>query len=96
MKDVLLMVLNLYRLLPAWLLVLSSKDKDLILDEMEHWKECLRRNQDGFHLVAGLVLKNKEYRNLLCFRIRGGGVFVMLLLEVYSHQWNPCLSPQMT
>ena len=75
MKDNVSMFLNLFRLLPAWLIIQISKHRVMIIDEMYHWNKCLGRNLKGFKLFSSLMLRNKEYRNLLCYRIRGGGYF---------------------
>lgn len=67
-------ILNLYRLVPAWICVnsLSSCRKDMLIEEMNYWGKCTRRDENGFNLFSNLILTYKEYRNLLIFRVGGG------------------------
>lgn len=66
-------ILNLYRLVPAWICVnsLSSCRKDMLIEEMNYWGKCTRRDENGFNLFSNLILTYKEYRNLLIFRVGG-------------------------
>ena len=67
-------VLNLWRILPVWLMVLTMKKKQkaLIIEEMYHWKKCGNTPDKGLRLFGLLLLQKKEYRNLLCHRMKTG------------------------
>lgn len=71
----LIIVLNLWRILPVYLLVLTMKKniKELILDEMLHWGKCAQRTGKGLFLFGQLLIDYKQYRNLLCYRIKSAG-----------------------
>lgn len=66
-------ILNLYRLLPAWACVVSldNASKTIVLEEMDYWGKCMRKQESCFKLFSYLVLTYKEYRNLLVFRLGG-------------------------
>lgn len=74
-KMRILQILNLWRLLPAYLCVYSSskKVKDIIFDELMHWKKCdQRKEQLRFDVFSALMLTRKEYRTLLQYRLKRG------------------------
>lgn len=66
-------ILNMYRLLPAWACVVSldNASKAIILEEMDYWGKCMRKQENSFKLFSYLILTYKEYRNLLVFRLGG-------------------------
>ena len=52
----------------------SSDVRNLITDELYHWKKCAQRLENTkFDLFCGLMLDLKEYRSLLQYRISVGG-----------------------
>ena len=53
---------------------ISSDVRNLITDELYHWKKCAQRLENTkFDLFCGLMLDLKEYRSLLQYRISVGG-----------------------
>lgn len=69
-------IINIYRLIPGWLILMGQNinKKALIFDEMEYWNKCTKTNCIyKFDMFSILILSLKEYRSLLCFRLRGGG-----------------------
>lgn len=71
--------MNLYRLLPAYAIIhtQSRERKELIIDEIFHWKKCAAIRQITlFDTLTKLLLDYPEYRNLLQYRLRysGGGI----------------------
>lgn len=66
-------ILNLYRLVPAWICLnsLNSVSKDMLIEEMNYWGKCTQKNEKGFKLFSYLMLTYKEYRSLLVFRVGG-------------------------
>lgn len=66
-------ILNMYRLLPAWVCVVSlgNEPKNMVLEEMDYWGKCTRKQERGFKLFSYLILTYKEYRSLLIFRLGG-------------------------
>lgn len=84
MKIRMLQICNLWRLFPAYLCIVTAnkKLKDLIFDEMEYWLYLLSRDIEGkFNGFSYLVLELKEYRNLVEYRLRKGGVLRRLLFR---------------
>lgn len=68
-----IIILNVWRIFPIWLIVttLPRKSRQNILSELHYWGECARKEQKSdFGLLSSLLLENKEYRNLLYHRIR--------------------------
>ena len=52
---------------------ISSDVRNLITDELYHWKKCAQRLENTkFDLFCGLMLDLKEYRSLLQYRISVG------------------------
>lgn len=73
-KMRMLQILNLWRLIPAYLIVCVSDNKAIIFEEIQHWKKCTRRTEkSGFDIFSSLMLELKEYRTLLQYRLGGGG-----------------------
>lgn len=70
-KNLFPQILNLYRLIPAWILIhLVKKSRSLILDELDYWVECKNLKMTGsFNQFSFLVLRYKEYRNLVHYRL---------------------------
>ena len=76
-KRKLLQLINLFRLIPAWLIVQfqPSNTKELIIDEMKYWNKCAKLGCDRpFDIFSTLLISIKEYRNLLAYRMSGGGI----------------------
>lgn len=63
---------------------ISSDVRNLITDELYHWKKCAQRLENTkFDLFCGLMLDLKEYRSLLQYRISvGGGKIRKIILKV--------------
>lgn len=68
-------ILNLFRLVPVWICVKSMNGEagDIVTEEMDYWGKCTQKKEKGFKLFSHLILTYKEYRNLLIFRMGGGG-----------------------
>lgn len=67
-KKRIIQILNLWRLLPAYLCVFSTPVavKEIILEDIWHWGKCAKRvEKKQFDLFSGLMLELKEFRNLL-------------------------------
>ena len=80
-KMRMLQILNLWRLIPAYLIVYVSDNKAIIFEEILHWKKCTRRTEKaGFDIFSSLMLELKEYRALLQYRLGGG--YSKLLLKM--------------
>lgn len=78
-KMRMLQILNLWRLIPAYLIVCVSNNKAIIFEEIQHWKKCTRRTEkSGFDIFSSLMLELKEYRTLLQYRLGGGGSKLLL------------------
>lgn len=62
---------------------ISSDVRNLITDELYHWKKCAQRLENTkFDLFCGLMLDLKEYRSLLQYRISVGGKIRKIILKV--------------
>ncbi|MGO5410061.1 hypothetical protein ACTQV6_01570 [Holdemanella porci] len=80
-KMKMLQILNLWRLIPAYLIVCASNNKAIIFEEIQHWKKCTRRTEKArFDIFSSLMLELKEYRTLLQYRLGGG--YSKLLLKM--------------
>ncbi len=78
-RNRLLQIANLWRLVPAYICMKSSPQdiRKLILDEMWHWMKCEQLNErTEFDVFSTLIVKFKEYRSLLQYRIKRGGYSV--------------------
>lgn len=81
MKNILIQILNIYRLLPVWLMILLDNNKELIFDEIDYWNSCTQMHEKKrFNAFSKLLLHFKEYRNLLAFRICGGRGYILRIL----------------
>ena len=80
-KMRMLQILNLWRLIPAYLIVCASNNKAIIFEEIQHWKKCTRRTEKArFDVFSSLMMELKEYRTLLQYRLGGG--YIKLLLKM--------------
>lgn len=71
-KMRMLQILNLWRLIPAYLIVCASNNKTIIFEEIQHWKKCTRHTEKArFDVFSGLILELNEYRTLLQYRLGG-------------------------
>lgn len=87
-KMRMLQILNLWRLIPAYLIVYVSNNKVIIFEEILHWKKCTRRTEKArFDVFSSLMLELKEYRTLLQYRL--GGVQQIIAKSVVSRYGYP-------
>lgn len=73
-KFRILQILNIWRLVPAYICVCTVPKKLnlLVIDELHHWKRCdQRKEKSQFDVFCGLMLQRKEYRSLLHYRFKG-------------------------
>ncbi len=88
-KDRILQMANIWRIIPAWVMVVTAKNKELILDEMDYWNQRAQFYEDGrFDSFSRLIVGLKEYRNLLIYRLSGGA---NLLSRYYFLLWKRCI-----
>ena len=74
-KQIILKILNLYRIIPSWILLqlLPAHRKIMIFDEMEHWNHIKALNKTShFNMFSELMVTLPEYRSLLEFRCGSG------------------------
>ena len=72
-------VLNSYRVIIAWFIIhtLKCEHRKLILDELSYWKKCTKNNsRTNYGTFSEMILRHKEYRNLLSHRIRARGGYI--------------------
>ena len=65
--------------MPAYICVFTCKKSisDIITDELYYWKICDQRKEESkFDLFSALIIERKEYRSLLQYRLRRGGICV--------------------
>lgn len=80
-KMRMLQILNLWRLIPAYLIVCASNNKAIIFEEIQHWKKCTRRTEKaGFDVFSSLMMELKEYRTLLQYRLGGYSKLLLKML----------------
>ena len=80
-KIRMLQILNLWRLIPAYLIVCASNNKAIIFEEIQHWKKCTGRTEKaGFDIFSSLMLELKEYRTLLQYRLGGYSKLLLKML----------------
>lgn len=85
-KFRILQILNIWRLVPAYLCVCAASKnlKLLVLDELNHWKKCDQRKEESqFDVFCGLMLERKEYRSLLQYRFNCGGGLCKAILKLF-------------
>lgn len=73
MKKNLFKVFNIWRLIPGYLCVLTASHsvKNIITEDILYWGKCSKRKEKSkFGIFSGLILENKEFRNLLILRFK--------------------------
>lgn len=84
-KFRLLQAVNMWRLLPVYVCIQTTQSnvKNLINDEIMHWKKCDQRKESGlFDTFCGLMLDRKEYRSLLHHRMMRGDIIRRSLVKL--------------
>lgn len=85
-KMRMLQILNLWRLIPAYLVVCASNNKTIIFEEIQHWKKCTRRTEKArFDIFSSLMLELKEYRTLLQYRLGGQKIIAKNVFSRYGY-----------
>lgn len=80
-KERILQIFNLWRVFPAWVVVNTSKNNKLILDELDYWDKCAQTYENKrFNSFSRLIIGLKEYRSLLVYRLSGGGKHIVKFL----------------
>ena len=65
------LIINMWRIIPVWLLIAVSKNKEIIKQEIDRWCSYYYPNyNNGIFKVASLLLRYKEYRNVLLYRFQ--------------------------
>lgn len=83
-KFRILQILNMWRIVPAYICVCTAPKniKLLVVDELNYWKKCDQRKENSqFDVFCGLMLERKEYRSLLHYRFNRGGVLRKTVLK---------------
>lgn len=64
--------LNIVRSLPCWLIILSCKVRDLILEDLEGYRYAVDKDRavQGFFLFNRVTAKRKIFHNVIQFRMR--------------------------
>lgn len=96
-KWLFLTIINIWRIFPAWLIVvLQKKEKrELLIDELEYWGKCeqliIKRH---FSLFSVMILRFPEYRSLLAYRLKGtvSAFLIKLLFKPMTHLYINCQS----
>lgn len=66
-----------------YFMICFNKNKTKILEELEYWGECSKLNiSNNFALLSILLMKKKEYRNLLYARLRESTNFNYLVFRI--------------
>lgn len=84
-KVRMLQIVNIFRLIPIWIIVnMQTLDKrNLIFEEMEYWNKCAQLNIKGrFNIFSVLMIKLKEYRSLLYYRCGGGKILIKIFFPL--------------
>ena len=74
-KQIILRIMNLYRIIPSWILLqlLPIHKKSMIYDEMEYWNSIKELNKTShFDMFSEMMVTLPEYRSLLEFRCGSG------------------------
>lgn len=59
----------MWRVIPVWLIIQLNKNKGLIKGDLERWNLYYRRYSNELYQLAYLLLRIKEFRNLLVNRM---------------------------
>lgn len=81
--EKMIILFNMWRIFPVYLMIYFNKNKSRILEEVEYWGECSKLNiLNDFILLSVLLMKKKEYRNLLYMRLRSSTRFFYLIFRL--------------
>lgn len=63
-------LLNQFRILPAWGIVCCSRNRAVIMQDLQRWKELDRLPKGDYTAMGYLLVLKKEYRNLVIYRLK--------------------------
>lgn len=69
-KKKILIMLNLYRLIPAFVITLLSGAKSILSKDLARWMDLEKMKGSPQFCYAILLIRRKEFRNLVEYRIR--------------------------
>ncbi|HJG67643.1 MAG TPA: serine acetyltransferase [Staphylococcus ureilyticus] len=71
--DALKIGISLYRLIPAYIIIVLSKNHNLIWEDLDFWNQLYGRKECNRFKKLGLMLFDfREFRNLVAYRIKCG------------------------
>ena len=79
-------IVNMWRIIPTWLIAIANKNKDLIKSDLDRWNMYYRRFDNDIIQFGYLLLRIKEYRNLLINRLMCSKPLATMVIFLFS----PC------
>lgn len=78
-----LCIINAWRVFPVFCAIHLSKNKELIIEELIYWSVCSKMPpKNNYYLLSQLLIRKKEYRNLLYYRLRYSNFFGAMLIRI--------------
>lgn len=74
-------LLNIYRLLPTWLIICCCKNASIIREDMQRWLKLMQIDRSGI-IGFGRLLRFKEYRNLVYKRVKASNFFLSIVVKI--------------
>ena len=73
-KEIIKIIISLYRLIPAYCLLLFSGCKSVVIDDVDFWNKLFGRTDKSAFIKVGLLLWDfREFRNVVAARIHAQG-----------------------
>ena len=70
-KDTIIILVSFFRLIPAYLIIMTSKAKKELYKDLVFWcKQCEIKHTSRFFELGVLLWRCKEFRNLVCLRFK--------------------------
>ena len=83
MKNMFFCIVNVWRVFPVFCAISFSKNRKLIIEELLYWSVCSKLSKNNTYMVLSLMLlRRKEYRNLLYHRLRKSNILGAVLMRL--------------
>ena len=87
-KNKLQFFLNIYRLIPAFIIISVLPDKKDISLDISRWIELDNLKGNRMYCISILLIRKKEFRNLIAFRIIKQNYILYLLFSLLFPKMN--------
>lgn len=80
-KRYIKIAINIFRMIPAVIIIFTSSSKDIIISDTRRWMELDKMNSGLICSFCLILIDKKEFRNLVVYRLRKHGYFGSIIFS---------------